>query len=467
MKKQLVFALCLLLVVIFVTACDTAQSAPTAPVPTPAKGQEIAQALPSDTPTLQATATIASTATSTLTLTPSAIPSATATKPPSLTPTPKWQTTQLMPDGSRLPAFKGKVVSFQNGSLKIEVEPGKAFEMSVGNTTNVYAGASGMDLVLNASQTLAFTSAVKETALATIAYRDSAPTVAAIVMLSLSKESAASIPTVPPATWVAIANATRAYATPTATPAGFQATSTPVLDHRIAEFPWGKVDLDIPTEQANEYARANWCSQAAEWVPPEKFSMWATNPNGMIMGAMGGGYFHNVEILSRDNIWKSTPNGGRYFQAIGLIRNTQDRNDSRKILLTIYEGAPIEVFVPVDERMMGGFGTKKTEDGDRVQNVIYSNQLAPTTFSITDINQIRVGQIFGIFERADLFHHPSRTLITEFSIPKSDPWIFQPGAYSASPIHALVFYTQAADPLSTCDRRIKDLGATFSNDWRW
>ena len=375
----------------------------------------------------------------------------------------------LQPDGSRLPALNGKAVSFQNSTLKIEAEPGITFDLLVNEATVVYAGVSALSQVIGPSQAAAFSAAVKESARVNVGYRDASPDTAVSVMLTLSKEALAALPTVPPQTQSAILNATRIHAPPTSTPPGFLATNTPVLAHRIAEFPWGKVDLDLPLAEANAYATMMWCARYASWIPPEKLPLYPTHPQAMVFGAGGGtGYFHNVEIVSRDAAWKIAPTGARYLQAIGLIRKTQDHTDTRKIALTVYEGAPLLVFFPMDARAMGGFGVEQTGNGREQTFIQGATVTVSTQFAVTDLNQIRVGQIYGLFESADIYHHPTRSLITEFTVNKSDPWIFQPGAYSSAPYHALVTYTQPFDWLGTCDHFVKDLGLLFDpNDWRW
>jgi hypothetical protein len=382
-----------------------------------------------------------------------------------VSPTPLWQTHIKLGNGNTLTAYQGKALSFQNQVLKLQVEPGKTLDVMVNNSTQVMAGTSTlMDYPANAALPLA----IQNNLTVVVAYAEPAPLVATVILATFPANVV--IPTLPPQTVAAQRAQIIANATPTLMPVGFIPTATPVLAHRIAEFPWGKVDLDLPLEQANEYARATACGQTITWVPPEKFSMWATNPQGMISGVGGAGYFHNVEILSRDAAWRINPDGSRFVQAVGLIRFLPRSNENtRKIALTIYEGAPIQIVVPTDARSMGGFGMKKDGNGEFVQTGVVGGVLAPTTFSVTDPNQLRIGQMVGIVESADLFHHPSRSLITEFTINKSDPWTFQPGAYSSMPWHSMVYYTQAPDPLASCDKglqNLRDLG-TLTPVVRW
>ncbi len=184
---------------------------------------------------------------------------------------------------------------------------------------------------------------------------------------------------------------------PTRTPTLPPPTLTPVLSARLVDLPWGKVNLDLPVEESNSYAMAWWCHLEMSRVKAADANMWFTNPKGMLIGRDKLPYVLNVEIIRKDADWKLDPDGTRYLKAIGLARATPDKSDTRHIDLTIYEHAPLDTNIPIDERMYN----KLT--------------IAPIPGpGITDINQIRVGQIYGFtfYERDARWPRPVEQITT-------------------------------------------------------
>jgi hypothetical protein len=161
-------------------------------------------------------------------------------------------------------------------------------------------------------------------------------------------------------------------------------TVTPVLSTRLVDLPWGKVNLDLPAEESNSYAMAWWCHWEMPRVKAADLNMWFTNPKGMLIGRAPLPYVLNVEILSKDSNWQIDDGSARFFRAVGLVRATPDKSDTYRLNLVVYEHAPLDTNIPFDGRMY-----------DQLT-------LAPIPGpGITDVNQIRVGQIYGFsfFER--------------------------------------------------------------------
>ena len=184
---------------------------------------------------------------------------------------------------------------------------------------------------------------------------------------------------------------------PTRTPTLPPTTLTPVLSARLVDLPWGKVNLDLPVEESNSYAMAWWCHSEVPRVKSSDLHLWFTNPRGMLIGRAPMIYILNVEIVSKDSDWRLDAGGARYFRAIGLVRATPDKSDTYQLNLAIYEHAPLDTNIPIDERMDN------------------SLTVAPVPGpGITDINQIRVGQIYGFtfYERDARWPRPVELITT-------------------------------------------------------
>ncbi|MBI5029057.1 MAG: hypothetical protein HZB51_00920 [Chloroflexi bacterium] len=204
----------------------------------------------------------------------------------------------------------------------------------------------------------------------------------------------------------------------------FGATATPVLSHRYVEMPWGLVNLDLPIDETNEYAMAWWCHLEVERVRAQDLDMWHSNPKGMIIGRAKLPFVLNVEILNKDNDWTSV-SGTRYLRAEGLIRTTPNRSDTYRIKLRIYEHASLATNIPIDDRMYDRFS------------------IAPVPgIGITDVNQIRIGQIYGFtfYERDARWPRPAEQI---------DTLIARPSELEGN--EEMVIYTSPVKWEATCD----------------
>ena len=149
--------------------------------------------------------------------------------------------------------------------------------------------------------------------------------------------------------------------------------------------PWGTVNLDPSIAENNDHALSTWCYRQIELVEADRVSLWSTNPMGMLIGRPVPRSMLNVEVLSRDADWRIAPSGEKYFIAGVIAHATADQSDTHRFALQIYYNAPLAINAPVDERFNG--------------NSKYWSLFMPVDARVTDVNQIRVGQIYALIDR--------------------------------------------------------------------
>jgi hypothetical protein len=342
-----------------------------APVPSPtpaAPPPPVTLATPrvsTATPSPSSTATLTPTATRTET------PSPTATLGPTNTPTP-------LPNH-----LKGRVLGFSNNVLTIALDGGGTITLTVTEQIPVTVmpaePVAGFPYSPVAKPFDALQEAVRENAPVQVWTKDN--TLQAIV-LSLLDAVATTFPT--ETTQQGMARHTQLITQLTPTPAGFVPTPTPVLAPRFVDMPWGRINLDLPMAQSNDYAMSVWCWRNVVLISADLLPQWATNPNSIFFNHPNSRSVLNIEVIGKDTDWSVDSQGRKYFNAISVVRNTPNKSDTQRFVLQIYYNAPLAVNMPTDSRLDGS-----------VKNWLEFTSVPNT---ITDINQIRIGQIYGLLE---------------------------------------------------------------------
>ena len=292
----------------------------------------------------------------------------------SATSTPTWNSIAYTFNSQKtrvpLNVFSGKAIAFADDRrLRIAVPTGEQFEFSVNaktivvvQTTSQVGTASPMAATNNALPVLR--QAVKDNASIQVQFSEAAPTVASGVIVILADQVAAALPT--------------STLSPSRPPVP---TPTPPVLARWVEMPWGRVNLDPSIAETNNYAMSMWCYRNVSLVEAERVNLWATNPMGMLIGRPVGHAMLNVEVLSKDADWR-TDSGEKYVRASVVARNSPDKSDTPRFTIRVFYNAPLAINAPVDERFD--------------QNYKYWSIFMPVNERITDVNQIRVGQIYAI-----------------------------------------------------------------------
>lgn len=393
--QRLLLAFCWSAWLVLLGACVSQNSSLPATLSAPTALPSFTETSPHGLALIQVTGTLAPTESvylpPTLSASPAATPilapSATASVLPSPTPpaspSPTWQreTSYTNGEGTRTPLmmYIGKAVAFSDDvHLRIVVPTGQEFEFEITRDTPVVVQRDGPSNAGSASAATnnplaALRQAAQDQALTQVSFARDAPARARGVVVTLADSVAAQFPTLTSQEW-----ATRL----TPTPAGFMPTPTPAFASRWVDMPWGRVNLDPSIEETNRYAQSTWCYRRVDVVEADRIGLWPINPMGMLIGRPVSTSMLNVEVIGKDADWHTEPDGTRYFGVSVVARNTPDRSDTHRFLLQVYESAPIAVNAPVDERFD--------------QNYKYWSIFMPVNPVITDINQVRVGQIYAL-----------------------------------------------------------------------
>jgi hypothetical protein len=403
--KQTLLVLALLLVAVACTPAQNASPSPTAEAALQAPSTISAPAVMTETSTAQfPTATRLPSATATTpasptwlccssgtvtsanvtprqTATNTAAPA--ATNAPSATDTPAWLPSSL----------QGTVVGFEsrNGMFRLALDDGTTLNVQL----RLDASSPGQTAVIVVpldSQSLGDASYYPVTQPLT-ALEEAVRLHAPARLYSKDNVVQAVFLTLPNATASAFLTETTAQRTmdasptpwvPTPTPAGFVPTPTPFATPWFVDMPWGKIDLNLSIDQSNAYAMTVRCWRQTVLIDANLLPLWATNPNGIHFGHPNGRAVLEVKVVGKDADWSVDSQGQKYFNAYVVAWQTPVEATLHHFALRIYDHAPLATNMPVDSRLDGG--------------ARYDVDYAPVPTTLTDINQVRIGQIYEVIE---------------------------------------------------------------------